>query len=121
MTQSTFLNLGRDIQGYPTKGAQFATDMFSATLAANTAHSFTVPSTHQIWLLRVKVQPAQWVWVNRTGTATVPAGATFASTASAMAVGTLLNEWVVSAADVISMVSANGADVGVELYPISFP
>lgn len=119
---STFLNLGRDVQGYPTEGSPFSTNMFSATLAASTAKTLTVPSNHQTWLMRVKVQPTGWCWVSRTTTAAVPAGSSLAATSSAMAVGTLLNEWVVYAGDSISMITANTTcDVSVELFAITYP
>lgn len=119
---STFLNLGRDVQGYPTKGAEFSKDMFSATLAAGSAKSVTVPASHQKWLMRVKVQPNEWCWVSKITTAAVPAGSSIATTTSAMAVGTLLNEWVVLANDVISFITASTTcDVGIELFPISYP
>lgn len=119
---STLLNLARDVQGYPTRGAQFSTDMFSSTLAAGTAASFTVPSNYSTWLMRIKVQPTGWCWISRTTTAAVPAGDTFAASTSDMAVGTLLNEWEVYAGDVISMISANTTcDVVAALYPITYP
>lgn len=119
---STFLNFGRDVQGYNAEGPQFPTDIYTATLATGTAESITVPSNFPVWMMEVKVQPNGWVWVSRTATAAVPAGGSFAASNSELIPGTLLFRRTVYAADVISFITANTTcDIEVAFYAISYP
>jgi hypothetical protein len=119
---STILNFGRDNQGYNAYAPQFPTDIWTATLAASTAESFTVPKTHAVFIMYVRIEPAGWCWVSRTGTAAVPAGGTFATSASELIAGTIEYKRLVYAADVISFITPNTTcDISVSLYQVSYP
>ena len=119
---STLLNFARDVQGYNAYAPQFPTDIFTATLAAGTAESFTVPNNSNYWIMYVRVQPNGWAWISRTATAAVPAGGTFASAKSELVDGTIEFKRIVLAKDTISMITANTTcDVSISLFPISYP
>jgi hypothetical protein len=119
---STFLNFGRDVQGYNAYAPQFPTDIFTATLAANTAESITIPSNYAVWIMYVRVQPTGYVWASNSGTAAVPAGGTFASAISELIPGTLEYKRTVYAGNVISFITPNTTcDIEVSLFPISYP
>lgn len=114
---STFLNFGRDVQGYNAYAPQFPVDIFTATLAATTPESFTVPSNLPIWIMYVRVQPNGWVWVSRSGTAAVPAGGTLVSAISELIPGTIEFKRTVYAGDVISFITPNTTcDISVSLF-----
>ena len=112
---STKLNFGRDVQGYNAYAPVQSTDRYSATLAANTVETITVPGNFENWIAVFSYAPGVEVWISTTGTAAVPAGATFASTTSEMNPGSRQ----VTAATVISAISAVGGDIGVSLYALS--
>ncbi|CEG60971.1 hypothetical protein [Legionella micdadei] len=104
---SVDLIFGRDLQGYNAYAPQFPTDIFTATLAANTAESVTVPSNFPIWIMYVRVQPNGWVWCSRTDTAAVPAGGTLTSSKSELIAGTIEYKRTVYAGDTISFLTPN--------------
>lgn len=79
---STILNFGRDSQGMNAYAPQFPTDIFTATLTNGSAQSITVPQNHAQWVMSVSVQPGGEVWVRQNGTASIPAGGTFAAATS---------------------------------------
>lgn len=112
------LNVVRDVQGYPVTSLNLrpiAPVRVSATLAASTVQTYTVPSSYKNWALFVDCNPATNVWVSITGTAAVPAGGTFAATTSVRNPAGLL----VEAGDVISVITATATtDVGLELFPL---
>lgn len=119
---STFLNFGRDVQGYNTYAPQFPTDIITSTLAANTAESVTVPSNNPIWIMYVRVQPNGWCWVSHTGTAAVPAGGTFVSSASELIAGTIEYKRTVYAGDTLSFITANTTcDIEVAFFAANYP
>jgi hypothetical protein len=118
----TNLLFARDNQGYNAEAPQFSTNTYSATLATGTASSFTVPSSTSTWYMVIKVEPAGWCWVSRTGTAEVPAGDTIAANTSEIATGTWEFRRTVYAGDVISLATPNTTcDIGVSLYAVSYP
>lgn len=119
---STLLNYARDVQGYNTEAPDFSTDIFTATLAADTEDSIVIPANYAVWMMSVKVQPGGWVWVSRTGTAADPGGGTFADSISELAPGTLEFKRRVYAGDTISFISHNTTcDVAVSLFALSSP
>jgi hypothetical protein len=69
---STKLSLTRDINGYNAFGVFPTYDIFAGSLAANAAQTITVPSNFQWWLAIFTFTPGSNVWVDFSGTATVP-------------------------------------------------
>lgn len=116
---STFLNFGRDTQGYNAYAPMSAVDKWSATIVSGAATSITVPSNHKVWIAVFSYQPGSNVWVDFSGaTAAIPAGGTLAITTSELnpAARTVL------AGSTISMITDNASiDVGVSLYAVSYP
>lgn len=99
---STKLSTTKDINGYNAFGIFPTYDIEAGGLAANTEQHFTVPSNEEYWLAIFTYQPGASVWVNFSGTATVP-NTTFA------AVHTALNPAgrQVKAGSTISMITAD--------------
>lgn len=104
---ATLLHFGRDAQGYDADAPQFPTDIQTATLAASTAKSVTVPSSHSTWIMFVTVQPNGWCWCSRTTTAAIPASSSFAASSSELVVGTQEFRRTVFAGDTISFITPN--------------
>ena len=122
MAQSTQLNFGRDVQGFNAYAPSFPTDIYTATLAASTAESVTVPGNAPVWIMYVRVQPNGWAWCSRTTTAAVPAGGTLASAKSELIVGTIEYKRIVYAADVISFITPNTTcDIEVAFFINTYP
>jgi hypothetical protein len=119
---STLLNFGRDNQGMNAFAPAFSQDVYSATLAATTDTTLTVPSNSQTWLAVFSVDFSKLVWVAKNATAAIPAGSTFASTTSE-----LINPYypytfakVVQAGDVLHFFSESGtANISVAFYALS--
>lgn len=119
---STQLIFGRDAQGLNSYAPQFPTDIFTATLAAAGASSVTVPGKAPRYIMYVRVQPNGWCWCSRTGTAAIPAGATFAAAASELVDGTIEYKRTVNAGDTISFITANTTcDIEVAFFASSYP
>lgn len=112
---STKFILTRDINGYNGFGLPFAEDNRTATLTVGVAASYTVPSNYENWIAIFGIEPGANVWVAIGATASVPAGNTFAASASQLnPVGRL-----VSAGDVISCITPDAtANVSISLYAI---
>lgn len=119
---TTLLNFGRDVQGYNAEAPQFSTDIYTATLAASAAESFTVPSNFPVWVMVVTAQPNGWCWVSRVTTAAIPASGTPASATSELVTGTLAFKRTVYAGDVISFITPNmTCDIEIALFSNSYP
>ncbi|GKS62447.1 hypothetical protein YTPLAS21_19050 [Candidatus Nitrosocosmicus sp.] len=98
-------------------GLPFATIKYSASLDAATATSLVVPAKYPKYKAIIKCESDLEVWVSDSGTAAVPAGATFAATTSEMIPvnGVLCRE--VYNGDTLSFICATaGADVSVVFY-----
>jgi len=76
------LNFGRDFQGYNSFAPPPSTNMYSATLAAGGNATITLPTNVAVWIVAFSYQPGSDIWVRYNGSASAPAGATFASTTS---------------------------------------
>lgn len=112
---STPLNFGRDENAYNAYAPYTSSNKYSATLAASTVTSITLPTSAPAWIVGFSIQPGASVWVNVTGvTAAVPASGALASTTSELNPG----QRTVLGGGTISMITANTtADVGVMLWP----
>lgn len=93
---TTQYKLQKDVAGYNGFGLPFSDQKYSASLAATTDTTLTVPSSAAIgaplnsnnrFLAVIKVKANISVWCALNGTAAVPVGATFASTTSELIVG----------------------------------
>jgi len=104
---STMLHFARDVQGYTADAPQFPTDIYTATLAASTAASVTVPNNYQNWVMYVRVQPNGWAWCRKGGVAAIPAGGSLVAASSELICGTVEYRRFVNAGDVISFITAN--------------
>lgn len=113
------LNFGRDVQGYNAYAPQDASIKYSATITNGAATSITIPSSYQVWIVAFSLQPGTNVWVDFTGaTAAIPAGATLVSTTASLNPG----QRTLYAGGKISIITDNtAADVGIELWPVSYP
>lgn len=112
------LHFGRDEQGYNAYAPLDASIKYSATLADGTASSITVPKTFPVWIAAFGLEPGANVWVSFSGTAAIPVGGTFASTASSLNPG----QRMVNGGTTISAITDNTtADVCIELWPCSYP
>ena len=116
---STLLNFGRDVQGYNAYAPMPSTNCYSATITNGAATTITIPSNYQVWVVSFSIQPGVNLWVDFTGaTAVSPVGATLASSTSVLNPG----QRQVLAASKVSIITDNStADVGIELWAISYP
>lgn len=69
---STKLSMTRDINGFNAFGVIPTYDIFAGSLVANAAQSIVVPSNFQYWLAIFTFSPGANIWVDFSGTATVP-------------------------------------------------
>ncbi len=113
---TTLLNFESDTRGISTNAPKFSEDNYSATIAATTDTTLTVPDNFTNWVAYFKYEAGKNVWVALNATAAAPAGATFASTTSEY----LPEKKAVQAGDVIHFFSQTGtAIVGVSFFAIS--
>lgn len=114
----TMLRFARDVQGLSADAPDFPTIIYTATLAANTAESLTIPSAYEKYVMYVRVQPTEYCWVANGHTAAIPAGGTLASSNSELVDGTIEYKRMVYATNVISFLTpAMTCDISVSLYP----
>lgn len=112
---TTRLNFGSDINGKNAFGPPISSDIYTASLTNGSEQTFTVPSDSQEWLASFSYQAGTVNWVAINNTASVPAGATFASANSVLNPGVLK----VFAGDVIHVVTATAtSEISVSLYSI---
>lgn len=98
-------------------GLNFTNLLYSATLAASTEETLTIPGSAPRFKALMKVKETGEVWVALNGTAAVPEGATFAATTSEMINETLCRE--VKAGDVLHFITATAStDISVVLYAL---
>lgn len=122
----TKFSLVRDINGYNGFGLQFSDTKYSATLTQNTDTTLTVPSSGALggsktglvdfWVAIFTFAPSSLTWVANNATAGVPAGASFAATASELNPVARL----VKGGDVLHFYSPGvSTQVGVVFYSLS--
>ncbi len=100
-------------------GLRFADLKYSASLAATTDTTLTIPGKAQRYKALIKVKNNGIVWVALNATAAVPAGTTFAATTSELVndKSTLCRE--IKAGDVLHFYTATATtDVSVVLYSV---
>jgi hypothetical protein len=98
-------------------GQPFATLKYSASLAATTDTTLTVPGDAPKYRALIKVETNGLVWVALNATAAVPAGGTFAATTSELITDDRTLCRYVKAGDVLHFYTAgSGIDVSVVLY-----
>lgn len=116
---TNLLSFGRDVQGYNAYAPQDAPFKQSATLAAGTASSFTIPKSYPVWIVAFSPQPGADVWVDFSGaTAAIPVGGTFASTTSSLNPG---QRTVNSGTSISCITDSTSADIGIEAWPVVLP
>ena len=104
-------------------GLNFAPLKYSASLAATTDTTFTVPGSYPFFDAIIKVaatdvELADGVWVALNGTAAVPAGASFAASTSELVTSAKSLCRRVKAGDVLHFITASAAtSVSIILYP----
>ena len=118
--------LQKDIAGYNGFGLPFSDQKYSASLAATTDTTLTVPSTNTIgaplnsihrYIAVINVEANASVWCALNATAAVPAGATFAATTSDLIVGSQYYAREVQAGDVLHFYSGTAdVDISVMFY-----
>jgi len=105
--------MNRDINGYNGFGLRPSTLIWNATLVANSATSFVVPSYFEYYLAIFSIEPGSNVWVSYTTTAAVPAGSTLAAANSEL----VPTARQVSAATSISVITPDTlANISIALY-----
>jgi hypothetical protein len=79
---TTALNFGSDVKGSNAYAPRFSNSKWSATLAATTDTTLTVPSDKASYIAVFEPSPGATIYVANGATAAAPAGASFASTTS---------------------------------------
>lgn len=125
---STIYKLQKDVAGYNGFGLPFSDQKFSASLAATTDTTLTVPSSGAIgaplnqinrFLALVQVEANATVWATVNATAAVPAGGTFAATTSDLVIGGEYYAREVKAGDVMHFLAPTaGTDIQVSFYAL---
>lgn len=118
----TKLLFARDEAGYNCYGTAFSNVTYSATLAATTDTSLTVPEDSANWLAVFSVEPAKLVWVALNTAAAAPVGAPFAANDSELISNDHPMKFtkIVKGGDVLHFFSQTGtANIGVALYAIT--
>lgn len=120
--------LQKDVQGYNGWGLPFTDLKFSASLAATTDTTLTVPSSGAIgaplnqvnrFLAVINVEANLSVWCALNATAAVPAGASFAATTSDLIIGSEFYAREVKAGDVLHFLAPTaGTDISVLFYAL---
>lgn len=112
---TTPYNINANIYGTNGFGLPFCDNIFTATLAAATEATVTVPGSGYTKYIAVFGYEIAGVWVALNNTATVPAGATLVASKSELNPPAKY----VKAGDVIHMITATaGTDVSVAFYTI---
>lgn len=109
-------SMGRDINGYNSFALSPAPITEGILFAANTAASFTVPSSYQNWMAVFSVSAGDNFWVAYNATAVIPSSTSFVSAVSEQNP----TARYLKAADVVSCIcDTAGATLSVTLYPMT--
>ena len=125
---TTQYKLQKDVAGYNGFGLQFSDQKYSASLAASTDTSLTVPLNGAMgqalnsvnkWLAVIQVEANLSVWFALNETAAVPAGSSFAATTSDLIIGSEYYGVEVKAGDVMHFLApVAGTDILVKFYAL---
>ena len=125
---TTQYKLQKDVAGYNGFGLQFCDQKWSASLAATTDTSLTVPINGAMgqalnsvnkWLAVIQVKANASVWFALNATAAVPAGTTFALTTSDLIIGSQYYGVEVKAGDVMHFLAPVAVtDILVKFYAL---
>lgn len=125
---ATQYKLQKDVAGYNGFGLQFSDQKYSASLAATTDTTLTVPTSSAMgqalnsvskWLAVIQVEANLSVWFALNEAAAVPAGATFAVTTSDLIIGSEYYGVEVKAGDVMHFLAPTaGTDIMVKFYAL---
>ena len=125
---ATQYKLQKDVAGYNGFGLQFSDQKYSASLAASTDTTLTVPTNAAMgqaldiiskWIAVIQVEANLSVWFALNAVATVPVGGTFALTASDLIIGTEYYGVEVKAGDVMHFLAPTaGTDILVKFYAL---
>lgn len=125
---TTQYKLQKDVAGYNGFGLQFCDQIFSASLAASTDTTLTVPLTGSMgaalntvnkFLAIVQVEANLSVWFALNEAAAAPVGATFAATTSDLIIGTQYYGVEVKAGDTMHFLAETaGTDIMVKFYAL---
>ena len=125
---ATQYKLQKDVAGYNGFGLQFSDQKYSASLAATTDTTLTVPTNSAMgqalnsvskWLAVIQVEANLSVWFALNEAAAVPAGATFAVTTSDLIIGSEYYGVEVKAGDVMHFLAPTaGTDIMVKFYAL---
>lgn len=125
---ATMYKLQKDIAGYNGFGLPFSDLKYTASLAASTDTTLTIPTSavigaplnqKQRFLAIVSVESAGSVWVALNAVAAIPAGATLVASTSELVVGGQYYAREVQGADVLHFFTATAAtDISVTLYAL---
>jgi hypothetical protein len=114
---STELQFGRDVQGYNSYAPYPSINKWSATITNGSATSITVPSNFPLWVVSFRYYPND-VWVDVSGaTASVPVGATLATTTSELNPASLT---LTSGTNISVITAQTTADVSIVMWPVSY-
>ena len=119
---TTKLLFERDVQGLNSYAPSFSTNLYSATIAATTDTTLTVPSNYTNWVAFISVEAGKLVWMALNQAAASPAGATFAASTSELISSNFQYPPArhVQAGDVLHFYSQSGtANISVALYALS--
>lgn len=125
---TTQYKLQKDVAGYNGFGLQFSDQKYSASLAAATDTSLTVPLNGAMgqalnsvnkWLAVIQVEANLEVWFALNATAAVPASGSFALTTSDLIIGSEYYGVEVKAGDVMHFLAPTaGTDILVKFYAL---
>lgn len=127
MARSTRFQNKAQVMGINDFAQYFCTEIYTATLAINTDTTLTVPGlggmgnaaepSKNKFVAVIKVTPNASVWVALGATAAVPAGASFAASTSELVPASGVLGKIVSAGDVIHVLSpAANVSVSISFY-----
>lgn len=128
MSFITQYKLQKDVAGYNGFGLQVSNSKWTASLAASTDTTLTVPSAGSMgaplnsvnrFIAIITVEPGGSAWFALNAVAAIPAGGTFAASTSELIVGGQYFAREVKAADVLHFFTATAStDVSVVFYAL---